>query len=65
MYGNAFDASVQSKDGILFVNPGSVSGAFHPYHPCVLVYSLHCRDNKPSFVLLSLKEKEVWQWVVK
>ncbi|KAK8833568.1 hypothetical protein WA577_001502 [Blastocystis sp. JDR] len=49
VYGNTFDASVQSKDGILFVNPGSVSGAFHPYHP----------DNKPSFVLLSLKEKEV------
>ena len=37
--------SVQVKDNALFINPGSISGAFSPF----------IQDNSPSFILLALQ----------
>ena len=40
---------VFKKDHTLFMNPGSLTGAFTPDRP----------DNNPSFILLGIKEEEV------
>ncbi len=43
--GYTHELSVKVKDNALFVNPGSISGAFSP----------SIKDNSPSFILLALQ----------
>ena len=45
VYGYSHELSIQAKDNALYINPGSISGAFSP----------SIRDNTPSFVLIALQ----------
>ena len=51
--------SVSKKDGTLFLNPGSVTGAFHPSHPFRSFVFFMSRFANPSFLVLSLQQNEV------
>ena len=54
---------VFKKDHTLFMNPGSLTGAFTPDRPyCFLFrfFRFFHRDNNPSFILLGIKEEEVY-----
>ena len=43
--GYTHELSIKTKDNILYINPGSISGAFSP----------SIKENSPSFVLLALQ----------
>ena len=43
--GYTHELSIKVKDNVLFINPGSISGAFSP----------SIKDNSPSFILLALQ----------
>ena len=49
VYGGTHEVRVEKKDGVLYLNPGSLTGAFSPCHP----------DNCPSFIVLGMKPEEV------
>lgn len=33
VYGGTHELRVEKKDGVLYLNPGSLTGAFNPCHP--------------------------------
>ena len=45
VYGYTHELSIKVKDNALFINPGSISGAFSP----------SIKDNSPSFILIALQ----------
>ena len=43
--GYTHELSIKTKDNVLYINPGSISGAFSP----------SIKENSPSFILLALQ----------
>ena len=51
---------MEKKEKIVYVNPGSLSGASHPQMMYIMTArGLTCRVNEPSFLLLALKPDEL------
>ncbi|KNB41971.1 hypothetical protein JH06_4473 [Blastocystis sp. subtype 4] len=49
IYGGTHKLSVEKKGKVLYVNPGSLTGAFSPTNV----------ENNPSFILLALQSNEI------